>query len=183
MRLGRKRPLRGWFGRLRPTVQRRLRIAVPYSLMGLAALVGSFLVSDMPDWAYWAPVCSPLRPARVLRGRGQRSHAAVRLGHGGDDRRGDPCHVAGFRRDVRSGPDGCPRLVHPARLQGEALVPAGSQFRPVRRGRQSVSGLILDSYLEGVPVNSRLPASGCWSSRLSRLSPTPPCRQSWCDTR
>ena len=55
MRLGRKKPLRGWFGRLRPTVQRRLKIAVPYSLAGLAALVGSFLVSDMPDWAYWAP--------------------------------------------------------------------------------------------------------------------------------
>ena len=56
MRLGRKRPLRGWFGRLRPTVQRRLRIAVPYSLMGLAALVGSFLISDMPYWPYWFPL-------------------------------------------------------------------------------------------------------------------------------
>ena len=56
MRLGRKRPLRGWFGRLRPTVQRRLRIAVPYSLMGLAALVGSFLISDMPYWPYWVPL-------------------------------------------------------------------------------------------------------------------------------
>ena len=55
MRLGRKRPLRGWFGRLRPTVQRRLKIAVPYSLMGLAALIGSFLISDMPNWLYWAP--------------------------------------------------------------------------------------------------------------------------------
>jgi putative nucleotidyltransferase with HDIG domain len=55
MRLGRKNPLRGWFGRLRPTVQRRLRIAVPYSLMGLAALIGSFFVSEMPDWSYWFP--------------------------------------------------------------------------------------------------------------------------------
>ena len=55
MRLGRKKPLRGWFGRLRPTVQRRLKIAVPYSLAGLAALVGSFFYSEMPDWAYWAP--------------------------------------------------------------------------------------------------------------------------------
>ena len=55
MRLGRKRPLRGWFGRLRPTVQRRLKIAVPYSLMGLAALVGSFFYSEMPDWGYWLP--------------------------------------------------------------------------------------------------------------------------------
>jgi HD-GYP domain-containing protein (c-di-GMP phosphodiesterase class II) len=55
MRLGRKRPSRGWFGRLRPTVQRRLKIAVPYSLMGLAALVGSFFYSEMPDWRYWFP--------------------------------------------------------------------------------------------------------------------------------
>ncbi len=55
MRLGRNRGLRGWFGRLRPTVQRRLRVAVPYSLMGLAALVGSFFYSEMPDWRYWLP--------------------------------------------------------------------------------------------------------------------------------
>jgi HD-GYP domain-containing protein (c-di-GMP phosphodiesterase class II) len=32
-----------------------LRIAVPYALMGMLALVGSFLVSDMPDWLYWLP--------------------------------------------------------------------------------------------------------------------------------
>ena len=47
--------MRGWFARLRPTVQRRLRIAVPYSLMGLVALVGSLLVSEPPDWGYWLP--------------------------------------------------------------------------------------------------------------------------------
>jgi len=47
--------LRGWLGRLRPTVQRRLRIAVPYSLMGLAALVASFLMSEPPHWGYWLP--------------------------------------------------------------------------------------------------------------------------------
>ena len=43
--------MRGWFGRLRPTVQRRLRIAVPYALMGVVALVVSFVVSDigLPD--------------------------------------------------------------------------------------------------------------------------------------
>jgi putative nucleotidyltransferase with HDIG domain len=29
---------------------------VPYSLMGLAALVGSFLISDMPYWPYWVPL-------------------------------------------------------------------------------------------------------------------------------
>ena len=45
----------GWFARLRPTVQRRLRIAVPYSLMGMFALIGSFLVSAGPDWGYWLP--------------------------------------------------------------------------------------------------------------------------------
>ncbi|MGH8872555.1 MAG: hypothetical protein ACRDWS_11320, partial [Acidimicrobiia bacterium] len=47
--------MRGWLGRLRPTVQRRLRIAVPYSLMGLFALVASFTLSDAPDWGYWLP--------------------------------------------------------------------------------------------------------------------------------
>ena len=47
--------MRGWFGRLRPTVQRRLRIAVPYALMGIVALVVSFVVSDMPYWPYWVP--------------------------------------------------------------------------------------------------------------------------------
>jgi HD-GYP domain-containing protein (c-di-GMP phosphodiesterase class II) len=36
-------------------VQRRLRIAVPYALMGIVALAGSFLVSEMPDWLYWLP--------------------------------------------------------------------------------------------------------------------------------
>jgi HD-GYP domain-containing protein (c-di-GMP phosphodiesterase class II) len=36
-------------------VQRRLKIAVPYSLLGLASLIVSYLVSDPPSWAYWAP--------------------------------------------------------------------------------------------------------------------------------
>ncbi|MGH8950865.1 MAG: HD-GYP domain-containing protein [Acidimicrobiia bacterium] len=47
--------MRGWLGRLRPTVQRRLRIAVPYSVMGLAALIASFLISEPPNWGYWLP--------------------------------------------------------------------------------------------------------------------------------
>ena len=47
--------MRGWFARLRPTVQRRLRIAVPYSLMGMAALISSFLFSADPDWGFWFP--------------------------------------------------------------------------------------------------------------------------------
>jgi putative nucleotidyltransferase with HDIG domain len=47
--------VRGWFARLRPTVQRRLRIAVPYAVMGLVALMGSLLVSEPPNWFYWLP--------------------------------------------------------------------------------------------------------------------------------
>jgi putative nucleotidyltransferase with HDIG domain len=34
-------------------VQRRLQIAVPYSLVGLCALVVSFLVASPPSWGYW----------------------------------------------------------------------------------------------------------------------------------
>ena len=166
MRLGRKRPLRGWFGRLRPTVQRRLRIAVPYSLMGLAPSSVRFS-SPTCRLGLLGSLCSPLRPARVLRGRGQRSHASVRLGDGGDDRRGDPGHVAGLRRHVRSGPDGRPRLVHPARLQGEALVPAGSQFRPVRRGCSPLR--VHPRHLSrGCPIQPTDSRLWCWWSRLSR---------------
>jgi len=58
MKLGRKKPLAGWFGRLRPTVQRRLKIAVPYSLMGLAALVVSFVISGPPSWGFWLPLAA-----------------------------------------------------------------------------------------------------------------------------
>ncbi len=48
----------GWFGRLRPTVQRRLRIAIPYAAMGVTALVVSFLVSDPPNWGFWFPLAA-----------------------------------------------------------------------------------------------------------------------------
>ena len=34
-------------------MQRKLRIAVPYSLLGLLAIVVSATVSDMPDWRIW----------------------------------------------------------------------------------------------------------------------------------
>jgi HD-GYP domain-containing protein (c-di-GMP phosphodiesterase class II) len=54
MKLGRKVSLRGWFARLRPTVQQRLKIAVPYALMGIATLVISFMVADPPVWGPWA---------------------------------------------------------------------------------------------------------------------------------
>jgi putative nucleotidyltransferase with HDIG domain len=45
----------GRFSRLRPTVQRRLKIAVPYSALGIISLVVSYLVSDSPDWLIWIP--------------------------------------------------------------------------------------------------------------------------------
>ncbi|MGA8040819.1 MAG: HD-GYP domain-containing protein [Acidimicrobiia bacterium] len=45
--------MRGWFGRLRPTVQQRLKIAVPYSVAGLGALVLSAVISDNPQWPTW----------------------------------------------------------------------------------------------------------------------------------
>ena len=48
----------GWFGRLRPTVQRRLQIAVPYSLMGVTALVVSYLISEPPSWGFWLPLAA-----------------------------------------------------------------------------------------------------------------------------
>ena len=50
----RKRRLWGRFSRLRPGVQRRLRIAVPYFLAGAATLVVTFILSDPPNWALWA---------------------------------------------------------------------------------------------------------------------------------
>jgi len=34
-------------------VQRKLKIAVPYFALGLAAILGSLLISDSPDWAIW----------------------------------------------------------------------------------------------------------------------------------
>lgn len=43
------------FDRLRPTVQRRLRIAVPFFVAGLATLVLTFFLADPPNWAVWFP--------------------------------------------------------------------------------------------------------------------------------
>jgi len=50
-----KKPLWGWFRRLRPTVQRRLKIAVPYALLGLASLLASYYLSGPPNWLVWFP--------------------------------------------------------------------------------------------------------------------------------
>ncbi len=55
MKLRRNRTLRGWFGRLRPTVQRRLLIAVPYSLMGVVTLIVAYRLSGPPIWGIWLP--------------------------------------------------------------------------------------------------------------------------------
>ncbi len=55
MKLRRNRKLRGWFGRLRPSVQRRLRIAVPYSVMGVVTLVVTYTLADPPQWLIWLP--------------------------------------------------------------------------------------------------------------------------------
>lgn len=55
MKLRGNKTLRGWFGSLRPTVQRRLMIAVPYSLLGAVTLIVSYQVSETPNWLVWLP--------------------------------------------------------------------------------------------------------------------------------
>ena len=153
MRLGRKRPLRGWFGRLRPTVQRRLKIAVPYSLAGLAALVGSFFYSEMPDWAYWAPfavlfVLLEFFAVEVNDRMLQSASVMVAMS-------------AGVIMAMRTDSDA---------MFGLALMGALALFTPLdfkeKRWFQpmanfgqivtagAVCGLILDTYLEGVPVTA-----------------------------
>ncbi|MDH3189288.1 MAG: HD domain-containing protein [Acidimicrobiia bacterium] len=49
----RKRRLGRWFSHLRPTVRARLRVAVPYALIGVSSLVVAFILSDMPGWGVW----------------------------------------------------------------------------------------------------------------------------------
>lgn len=44
---------RRWW-RLHPAVQRRLKVAVPYSAMGFAILIASAVLGEAPDWALWA---------------------------------------------------------------------------------------------------------------------------------
>ena len=55
MKLLSDNPLARRYRRLHPSVQRRLRIAVPYFALGLLVLVGSFLVSEAPNWSVWVP--------------------------------------------------------------------------------------------------------------------------------
>ncbi len=45
----------GWFGHLRPTVRRRLRVAIPYALMGVIVLVATAFFSEPPNWNVWIP--------------------------------------------------------------------------------------------------------------------------------
>jgi HD-GYP domain-containing protein (c-di-GMP phosphodiesterase class II) len=153
MRLGRKRPLRGWFGRLRPTVQRRLKIAVPYSLMGLIALIGSFLISDMPNWAYWAPfaflfVLLEFFAVEVNDRMFQSASVMVAM-------------TAGVILAMEPGSDA---------MFGLALMGALGMFTPLdlkeKRWFQplanfgqmatagAIAGLIFDTYLDGLPVEA-----------------------------
>ena len=48
------------YQRLHPSVQRKLRIAVPYFLLGLATLAGSFFIAGPPDWTVWVPFAALL---------------------------------------------------------------------------------------------------------------------------
>jgi HD-GYP domain-containing protein (c-di-GMP phosphodiesterase class II) len=49
-----KNPVGRRYQRLHPSVQRKLKIAVPYFLMGIATLVVTFFFADPPDWLTWA---------------------------------------------------------------------------------------------------------------------------------
>lgn len=53
MRLLSKSPVERRYRRLHPSVQRKLRIAVPYFSLGLVALVVTYFVSEPPDWRLW----------------------------------------------------------------------------------------------------------------------------------
>lgn len=55
MKLLSRSPVGRRYRRLHPAVQRRLKIAVPYFLLGATALIGSFWISDPPDWTIWIP--------------------------------------------------------------------------------------------------------------------------------
>ncbi|MDX1468779.1 MAG: HD domain-containing protein [Acidimicrobiia bacterium] len=55
MKLLSNNPLARRYRRLHPSVQRKLRIAVPYFTLGLLTLVGSFLISGPPNWSVWLP--------------------------------------------------------------------------------------------------------------------------------
>src|SRR5690606_9695962 len=43
------------YRRLEPSVQRKLKVAVPYSVLGAGALLLSYIFLDLPDWSVWLP--------------------------------------------------------------------------------------------------------------------------------
>jgi HD-GYP domain-containing protein (c-di-GMP phosphodiesterase class II) len=43
----------GWINRLRHTVRRRLRVAIPYAVSGIAVLVAASLYFKPPEWGIW----------------------------------------------------------------------------------------------------------------------------------
>ncbi len=55
MRLLKNSPVGRRYRRLHPSVQRKLKIAVPYSSLGLIVLVVTYLVSEPPNWLIWLP--------------------------------------------------------------------------------------------------------------------------------
>lgn len=48
-----KRRFGGWFSHLRPTVRRRIRVAVPYAFIGLATAICAVIFFDAPNWGVW----------------------------------------------------------------------------------------------------------------------------------
>lgn len=161
--------MRGWFGRLRPTVQRRLRIAVPYALMGIVALVVSFVVSDMPYWPYWVPfavlfILLEFFAVEVNDRMLQSSSVMVAMS-------------AGAYLAMKPGSDA---------MFGLALMGAFALFTPLdfkeKRWFQpianfgqivtacTVAGWILDQNLDGLPTNSRSLLTVLWVSALAALA-------------
>ena len=55
VRLLSRSPVGRRYRRLHPAVQRKLKVAVPYFLLGAAALAISIYFFEPPDWALWAP--------------------------------------------------------------------------------------------------------------------------------
>jgi HD-GYP domain-containing protein (c-di-GMP phosphodiesterase class II) len=43
----------GWTDHLRHTVRRRLRVAIPYAIVGVVVLVGAGRFFEHPNWGYW----------------------------------------------------------------------------------------------------------------------------------
>ena len=54
MKLRKTKPARRR-GRLHPSVQRKLKVAVPYFGLGVLALVASVFFAEPPDWSLWIP--------------------------------------------------------------------------------------------------------------------------------